>query len=353
MKIAVISGSRADWSGLDMVSTALEAAGHIIATWYLSRPGDDSPFEVSHHAARCVAKTTVELLERKPDLVLLNGDRSELLGAAVGAYLMRVPIAHMSGGDVTRGSADDQMRDAISMLATLHFATNTAAFGRLLTMLPKHRRQWVHFTGSPAIDRIVRLLDVSRETAFEQAGFPSPKQHNVMLVVHPPTGEGAQVLDEVDQILAACRAVESDLPEGSVQFLVLSPNADTGCADVERKLESFCSGWRHAVKVRDNPPDVYLQALRHCDVILGNSSSGIYEAPALGVWTVNVGDRQDGRPRHPSVIDVPARAYEIEDALKQALVAARPAPALGVFGDGTACSRIVSAIDNYEKQRRP
>ena len=198
------------------------------------------------------------LSDASPDMVLLLGDRFEIMAAAWAAHLQRIPIAHIGGGDITRGSYDDAMRDAISRMATLHFVTNRRAWWRL--KMRGYRN--VHLVGSPGIDYI-RHADWKRERPF-----PGPY---IVVSYQAETIDGVIDLDAVNK---AARGRHS---------IWITPNLDRG-NDAIPPGESF----GHAE---------FLNLLYHCEEFVGNSSAILYEAPELGVKCTMVGKRQLGRVR--------------------------------------------------------
>ena len=332
MKILIFSGSRADWSGLELLSEALKAAGHeieILKVW----PFDPKP--ITRMDAFCVMTSVghaaINPLMRN-DLVILLGDRYEVLAVATAAYMMGVPIAHLCGGDITIGSDDDQMRDAISILAALHFPSNQNSANRIVGMGIHPSR--VFATGSPAIDRVMNIMETDKVYA------PTGLVKHVMLAIHPSAGTD---VDECSEILAACEAFEDDL-KGKINYLIVDPNADAGNASIADQLGLFIAASPATRSYIGNlEPDKYLSILKRCALIVGNSSCGIYEAPALGVPTINVGARQKGRLMAASVRGVDANRANIRAALRMAIYMTAREP-YSPYGDGNACEGIVAAI---------
>lgn len=363
MRIMVVTGSRADWSALEMTALALTAAGHSVcfcvgACWvpaearrafadagfawagcYLlpdaANATGDRPAAIS---GLSVAATADACRVFGAKLVLLCGDRYEVLGSALGAYLAGVPIAHLSGGDRTSGSADDAMRDAITALASLHFPTHQDAADRLVAMGAPVAR--VHNVGSPAVDRLLALPLVSDADAFPPTGIA---QHavNVMVAVHPETMPGAA--DTCGEVLHGLVELETHV-DGDVAFFVAAPCADVGADMMRTQLQAFCDARPGRAALFGNlPPDQYIALLGACDVMVGNSSSGVYEAPVLGVPSVIVGDRQAGRPR-TAWAEVPAERGVIARRVRDAVRLSHGLAGVTTFGDGHAAERIAAII---------
>lgn len=247
MKITIISGSRADYGLLEWPIKTLQEdaffAAHVLKIW-----GAD--FDTAFRG--CTDAFTVE----RPDLVLILGDRYEILAAATAAHLLRIPIAHIAGGDVTEGSYDDAMRDAISRMATVHFVTSTSAMARLSHMGYRN----VHLIGNPGIDYI--------RHADWRKGSPIAEPY-VVVAYYPETIDGHFDLSAVDEAIAGRRAVW------------IKPNPDRG-SEFSPATETY-------------PHDQFLNLLAHCEEFIGNSSAMLYEAPELGIKTRMIGKRQRGR----------------------------------------------------------
>lgn len=300
---------------------------------------DDSGLGV----ARAVGRATgaiAEVLDRgRPDLVLLVGDRFEQLAAAQAALFLRLPVAHLFGGDRTEGAFDESIRHAITKLAHLHLVSTEAA-ARVVRQLgedPAH----VHVVGSPAIDELRRHLP--RDRAKERArlavelgirfGEPS-----ILLTVHPTTLDPRAAVAQVEPILAAL-----DTLAPSATVVATKANADPGGRAINARLEAWAAGRDGAWLFDSLGNDRYHALVAASDVVVGNSSSGLYEAPSLGVPTVNVGDRQAGRLRAESVIDVDLDAAAIRRAIDLAL-AGDHAGTVNPYGDGHSVERIVEIL---------
>ena len=199
----------------------------------------------------------VDRMER-PDVVMLLGDRFEIMFAVLACHLKRIQIAHIAGGDVTEGSYDDAMRDSISRMASIHFVTSTSAMARLTHMGLKN----IHLVGSPGIDYI-------RHSNWREAGIPAIAKPYVLVAYYPETIDGTVDLDSVNAAIAGRNAIW------------IKPNSDAGSEQIPGKWE-----FSHAQ---------FLCVMANCEEFIGNSSSMIYEAPELEVKTRMIGKRQRGR----------------------------------------------------------
>ena len=259
MKVLVVSGSRADYGLLDPVAKALEVPIH---KWW----------GLSFEQAFTEAQSQLEMV--RPDVLVILGDRYEMLAVATAAHLLRVPIAHIGGGDVTEGSYDDAMRDAISRMASLHFVTSTSAMARLSHMGFRN----IHLVGNPGIDYI-RKVDWKKKRPY-----PEP------YVVVSYQAETLNDENEIDRVIR-------EIPDKFAVFIM--PNPDRGSEAIRKAIHDHCrlERWRVPGCIYHDslPHDEFLNLIAHCDEFIGNSSSMLYEAPELGIKTRMIGKRQKGR----------------------------------------------------------
>lgn len=271
MKITIVTGSRADYGLLEWPIKTLEEdsffQGQILKIWGFT-------FDQAFRA--CTDSFTAE----RPDLVLILGDRFEILAAATAAHLLRVPIAHIGGGDVTEGSYDDAMRDAISRFATVHFVTSTSAMARLSHMGFRN----VHLVGNPGID-FIRNADWKRDRPIQDP--------YVVVSYQAETQDGG---NDIDSLI-------SGLPDLHRVFIM--PNPDRGNDAIKTAIDRQKQGHEMDVQNCAISPEVtvhdflphaeFLNLLAHCEEFIGNSSAMLYEAPELGIKTRMIGKRQRGR----------------------------------------------------------
>ncbi len=283
MKYCVISGNRADRAALTPVAAALNAVWIHVATLH-SRDRFDSAIGCGQ--AMMVAAEKLNNL--KPDLVIVAGDRFEILGAACAAYLMSIPIAHLSGGDITEGSQDDAMRHAITKLAALHFPTTHVSAKHLRDMGEERWR--IHMVGAPQIDYLLQQELYSFEETLSQLGYAHPEllvpDFEYILVAYQPPTMADDPTTEIDSLL-------NDLSWRGLPCIFTTINTDAGGCEIERKIIKFCLPGTHLYKKMDHK--LFLSAMKHCQYMIGNSSAGFYEAPTLGTKFVNIGNRQTGR----------------------------------------------------------
>lgn len=246
--------------------------------------------------------------ELQPDVVLVLGDRFEILAAATAALVARIPIAHCHGGELTAGAIDDAFRHAITKMAHFHF-TATEDYRRRVIQLGEHP-DFVFLVGGLGIENINRLELLSRE-AFEESIEFKLKQRNLMVTFHPATLEHASAGHQFRELLDAL-ALQKD-----TGLIFTMPNADTDGRIVKDMIHAFVQQHAgNAVAFESLGQLRYLSALRYIDGVVGNSSSGLIEAPSFHIGTINIGDRQQGRTKAQSVIDCPPESVAIQEALE-------------------------------------
>lgn len=364
MRILAISGTRADWGLLQPVLALLRDDSHfdlsVCATGQhlhaaspsldaIRRDGfvpdrlvdmgldeDDSPEALAQAMGRCTAGIGKAIAELAPDIVLVLGDRYEILAAASAALVARVPVVHLCGGDITLGAFDDAIRHALSKMSALHFVTNAEAERRLRQMGEAPDRIMV--SGSPGIDRLMAEPVMPRDTFLREAGLHAGP---FLLVSFHPETLAANPRAQLDALLAALEGISG------FNLLLTGSNADPGGREIDRAFADLAARAETAVFIPSLGSRRYIAALRHADALLGNSSSGLYEAPSFATPCVNIGGRQEGRLRAPSVFDCPAKPGAILAALDRALDWGRRtgrAESVNPFGDGHAAPRIVARL---------
>lgn len=294
----------------------------------IDRPSGES---MAQNIAAMLAGFTAALAREKPDLVLLLGDRGEMLAGAIAAIHLGIPVAHVHGGERS-GSIDEPVRHAISKLAHLHFTSTQAARERLVRMGERADRVWV--TGAPGLDDIATLAIHERRALCAEAGL-DPQRKVALGVFHPVVNDLAS---PAAQLTALMRAARSQ----GCQVLVLEPNSDAGAGDIREALAGFRAD--ADVSIRTHlPRDRFISWMAQCDVMIGNSSSGVIEAASFGTPVVNVGPRQNLREAGANVVTVGADEAAIAAAIGAALRLPRASVA-NIYGDGRAGERIVEHL---------
>ncbi|HXU71383.1 MAG TPA: UDP-N-acetylglucosamine 2-epimerase [Polyangia bacterium] len=299
---------------------------------------------IATQAAAALDGVAGALARTEPDALMLLGDRFETAAAALAATLARVPIVHLHGGEQTEGAFDDALRHAISKLSHLHFVSHDEYRRRLLAL--GEAPATVHVVGAPGLDNLRRADLADRAELESLLGMPLAAPL-IVVTVHPTTLAAAPLAD--------AEAVAAAMARVAATWVVTLPNNDPGAAEIRSLLLRAADGpRRRAVEALGERR--YLGLLRHADAVLGNSSSAVIEAPAIGVPVVNVGDRQKGRLRSAHVQDVAADADAIVAALGRALDPATRSTLssiAGALGDGHAGERIVRVLRDWTPPRPP
>jgi GDP/UDP-N,N'-diacetylbacillosamine 2-epimerase (hydrolysing) len=297
--------------------------------------GEPSGVSMASGIATMLEGFTRALDATRPDIVLALGDRGEMLAAAIAAIHLGIPVAHVHGGERS-GSVDEPVRHAISKLSHLHFTSTAAARERLLRMGELADRVWV--TGAPGLDGIRDLKVADKATLRGEAGFTSDRPLALALF-HPVVNDPVSPAAQVRALLQGARAA-------GCQVLVLQPNSDAGAAEIREVLNE--SARNEGLAVRTHlARDRFLSWMAQCDVMIGNSSSGIIEAASFGTPVVNVGNRQNLREAGANVVTVPADEASITAAIGAALRNPKPKP-INIYGDGHAGDRIVELLATVE-----
>lgn len=360
-RITYISGTRADF-GL-MTRTLQAIAAHpdlsvdvLVTGMHLSAEHGDTVNEIRATGLPIVAQVPVPLhpasgatmargigamvtafthtLEHsRPDLVLLLGDRGEMLAGAIAAVHLNIPVAHIHGGERS-GTVDEPVRHAISKLAHIHMTATQDAHDRLIRM--GEAAAHVHVTGAPGLDGLTDLTPPSRADLAARYNL-DPAKPLALMVFHP-------VLQEADEAAWQTRAIIMALEQAGCCAVAVMPNADAGSAGVRATLEAARGAPWLAVQTHLQRAD-FVTLMAGADVMIGNSSAGIIEAASFGTPVINMGRRQNLRARNANVRDVPQFEH-IGDIVRETLAAGRY-PATNIYGDGQTAARIAQLIATY------
>ena len=368
-KICFVTGSRADFGllvwpmrairdtaglTLQLVATGMHFAPEFGYTFNAIR---DEGFEVDERVETLLSSDTgagvaksvglgvigfADAFTRlQPDLVVVLGDRFEMFAAAQAAMFMRLPMAHLFGGDVTEGAVDESMRHAISKMSHLHFTSNQGSTRRLI-QLGEHPSR-IHTIGSVGIDAIRQLDMMDRDGIGRAIGMPLGARC-ALVTFHPVTVEAGRSVAELDELFAALATLDP-----AFRLVFTLANADAEGRALNSRIEAFSAGRPNTLAVASLGQLRYLSLMSQADVVIGNSSSGVLEAPSFGVPTVDIGDRQKGRERAASVFHVAPERGAIAAAISQALQHGRQ-PTVNPYGDGESSRRfaeIVAAIADF------
>ncbi len=361
MRIVVLTTGRQDWGILRSTCLALRStqqvvvlAGGMACDEKFSRvaqlakdegfdvdvaPWNVSPEHIEQEMAEATGAIGAALRKLRPDAFLMVGDRYETAAAALVATAMMIPVIHLHGGEETEGALDNLFRHSISKLAALHFVSHETYAKRLRQM--GEASASIVVVGAPGVDNLTRADLPTREELEADLGLALDAPL-VLVTVHPSTLNQ----DPAADARAVCRA----MAQVDATYLVTLPNSDPGSQSVRELMVAAGVGPRR-LAVSSLGERRYWGLLRVADAMMGNSSSGLIEAPVVSLPVVNVGDRQAGRLRGANVLDVAAEPGRIAEALRKAVSPAfresvRSQPPL--FGDGHAGERIAKVISTWD-----
>jgi UDP-hydrolysing UDP-N-acetyl-D-glucosamine 2-epimerase len=368
-RIAVITSSRADYGlfvplmrrigedpqlALHLIVSGTHLDARFGATAQFIRGDgfaidDEVPMDLSRDDGQSIAHAMADglrgfasvLSKSKCDLLVILGDRYETLAAAAAAVPLLIPVVHIHGGEVTRGAIDDSIRHAITKLAHLHFVSTAAAARRVRQMGEEEWR--VVQTGALGVDSIKSTRSENRSQLFPRLGL-DPGRTTLLVTFHPVTLERSDGTRQISELLAALARTEA-------QILFTSPNADPGGHEIAAAIRAFCDGRSDRKLIASAGQSDYVSLLASVDAMVGNSSSGLLEAPSFALPVVNIGSRQAGRERAANVIDCDPDAKAIGDAVGRALSPTFKQSLIGLvnpYGDGHAAERMVKCLREVE-----
>ena len=283
------------------------------------------------------------LAHLQPDLLLVLGDRYEIMVAAQAAMIARIPIAHLHGGELTEGAYDDAIRHSITKMAQLHFVAAEEYKWRVI-QLGEHPER-VFCVGGLGMDNIKRLDLLNRQQLEESLNFKLGER-NLLVTFHPVTLDESSSAEQMAELLTAL----DFFPD--VHLIFTMPNADTDGRVLFKMIDSYVLDRRHACAFTSLGQLRYLSCIHHVDGVVGNSSSGLTEVPSFRKPTINIGDRQRGRLKAKSVIDCPPISSYIASSIRLALGAAfqelLQQLLVNPYGEGGASEKIVTKLESIE-----
>lgn len=368
--ICVVSGTRADYGllqwvmhgirrdpalKLQVVATGMhlspefgltyrdiEADGFTIDRKLEMLTSSDSPSGVTKSIGLGVIAFADAFMELRPDIVLVLGDRFEIFAAVTAAMIAGLPIAHMHGGEITEGAFDDAIRHSITKMAHLHFVAAEPYRRRVVQMGESPER--VFLSGGLGVDTIRKTPLLNRADLEAAIGFKLGRK-NLLVTFHPVTLEPGAAPGQMVELLKALDSLRD------THLIMTMPNADTGGRELIRMVEQFVATRPHARAYTSLGQLRYLSCMAHVDGVVGNSSSGLAEAPSFRKGTVNIGDRQRGRLTVPSVIDCDPDCASILAAIEtlySALFQASLEKVESPYGDGGASEKIVDVLKHFD-----
>jgi GDP/UDP-N,N'-diacetylbacillosamine 2-epimerase (hydrolysing) len=297
---------------------------------------DDSKESSAKFLSDLSFELTKTLQKEKPDIVVLLGDRAEMLSAATIATYLGIPIAHIHGGDIS-STVDEPVRHAITKLAHIHFpATNKSAL-RIKKMGEEPKR--IHVVGAPGLDSILNMKLISKEVLFKKLNLNN--EDTFLLIYHPVTHELNTLEKDTDRIL-------STLKKLGTQTVIIYPNADAGGRKIIKRINKY--NYVKSFKIfRNLPHEEFINLMKYAKIFIGNSSSGIIEAASFKLPGINIGSRQKGRERNNNIIDITCSEKELLNAIKKAsLKEFRKKIKDNLYGDGNTCKKISNILSQIK-----
>lgn len=274
-----------------------------------------------------------------PDILLVLGDRFEMHAAALAAVPFNIPIAHIHGGELTFGAIDDVFRHSLTKISHIHFTSTREHAERVIQMGEEPWR--VTVSGAPGLDNLATFRRLSEQEMRDSFGLDMAARP-VLVTYHPVTREADQAEAQVNDMLAALSLI--DLP-----LIFTSPNADAQGRRIIQMIREFVAANDNARLIENLGTDAFFTVLGRARAMVGNSSSGLIEAPSFMLPVVNIGTRQEGRVRAANVIDVPGGAEAIGEAIRAAVQPGFRKQLIGMinpYGDGTAATTIVDELES-------
>ncbi|EAP95031.1 MULTISPECIES: UDP-N-acetylglucosamine 2-epimerase [Vibrio] len=304
----------------------------------------DTPVGVSKSMGLAQISFSEVFDELKPDIVVVLGDRYELIPIVSAANIARIPVAHLSGGELTEGAIDELIRHAITKLSQLHFTAMDEYSTRVIQMGEQPER--VFTVGEVGLDNLLRMQLMSKDE-FENSISCKLKERNLLFTYHPETTQDiAEVERDFREILSALDTLEHTL------VIFTKANADVGGRLINKMIDKYVAeNTEKAIAFTSLGQLRYLSALQYMDAVVGNSSSGIVEAPSFKLATINIGNRQKGRVRANSTIDVSVNKADLTSALAEVYAPEFMASLKHIvnpYGRGNSSEKVVQTLKTVE-----
>lgn len=308
--------------------------------------GGDSELEITRAMGRAMAGFGEAFQRQKPDMLIVLGDRYELLPVCSAAVVMGIPIAHISGGEITEGIIDDVIRHCVTKMSQLHFPGCEEYRRRIIQMGEEPERVFNY--GDVGVENIKKLHYLSKNDLEKELNISLTRPY-ACVTFHPVTMEKGTAKVQIEELLSAICSITD------MQFIITKSNADAEGQVINAVIDKYTDMAENCICFYSVGIRRYLSLLRYCDMIIGNSSSGIIEAPCFGIPTINIGKRQRGRLKAESVIDCEPEHDAILKAIKKARTAEFKQLSSNVvnpYGDGNTSEMIVKEIKNYFMQSK-
>lgn len=308
----------------------------------------DTPTAISKAVGLGMISFADALNDLKPDVVMVLGDRFELLSAVTVALFLKIPVGHIHGGEITIGAFDDAIRHSITKMAWWHFVATDEYKKRVVQLGENPER--VFQVGGLGVEGIARSQLLGKTVLEKKLDFQFGKK-NLMITFHPVTLESGTSSKQFSEILSALEQIDD------TTFIFTAPNADTDGRIIKKMIEDFVKERPgHTIYFTSMGHVNYLSALQYVDAVLGNSSSGLTEAPSFKIGTINIGDRQKGRVRADSVIDCKPDKLNIIQSIHKLYSTGFQKllkTVINPYGEGTASDKILNVLKTVPLPNTP
>lgn len=301
----------------------------------------DTPASISKSMGLAMISFADYFERLKPDMLIVLGDRYETLAVCMAAMNQRIPIAHLYGGETTEGALDESIRHAITKLSYLHF-TSTEEYRKRVIQLGEQPDR-VFSVGAVGIENILNQKLMVKSKLESSIQFLLDKPY-VMVTFHPVTLEDEHSEEQFQALLDVCKRYQN------MKFIFTKANADANGRIINKMIDSYIKENDHAIAFTSLGMNRYLSALKYCTFVIGNSSSGLLEAPSFGIPSINIGDRQRGRLQANSVINCKPNVDDIEKAIKIALTdefQRKAKNTINPYGNGNTSEKVVSVVKDF------
>ena len=368
-KVCVITGTRAEYgllywlmkeiqSDKDLQLQLIVTGMHLSSEFGLTYKEIEKNFKIDKKVEMLLSSDTVLGISKSmglaqisfseayeeltPDILIVLGDRYEIFSAVSSAMISRIPIAHISGGEVTEGVIDEAIRHAITKMSHLHFVS-TEEYKNRVIQLGEHPNRVFNF-GAIGIDNINKLKLFSKNEFVKSIDFSLNKK-NILVTFHPVTLEKSTSKEQFQELLNSIDELED------TNIIFTKSNSDTDGRVINQMIDAYVSRNNNAVSFISMGQVRYLSALKFVDAVVGNSSSGLTEAPIFGIGTINIGDRQKGRINLGSVINCNPTKESISNAFNE-LYSERFQKVLSIvkspYGNGGTSKKIKNIVKNFD-----
>jgi len=301
----------------------------------------DTPSAVSKSMGLALINFSDYFKKTEPDLLLVLGDRYETLAVCIAAMNQLIPIGHLHGGETTQGAVDESIRHSITKLSHLHFTSAEEHRKRVIQLGEYPER--VFNVGATGVENILNEKLLSKQQLEESIDFKLNKEY-ALVTYHPVTLERSTEQQNFQNLLNVITKYKH------IDFIFTKANADAGGRIINKMIDSYVQNHDNAIAFTSLGLTRYLSALKYCSIVIGNSSSGIIEAPSFGIPTINIGDRQKGRMQSNSIINCEPTVDELTKAISKALsneFVSTARKTINPYGQGNTSNEVVSVITKY------